>query len=105
MLLLEGFYLSPRQFLRILGVKEEVTLLAKRQRVHGLVGWQSNNAKAEARKFFNQYVQKNSAFIGRIRDERGRYHGASNYFDERFLEFRRVRADDDRLPLADEIVK
>lgn len=59
-------------------------VLAERERLHGIVGKESNRARKEGRKFFRAFVRPNRAPTGRKPDNIGLHHGAVFHVDARW---------------------
>lgn len=79
-------------------------MMAERTRLHGLVKAIGNHTKLAARKMFTMFVENNRMPNGRSRDETGRFHGAPNYLDSRFV-LRRQGVQNLRVAFGDECVR
>lgn len=93
----EGVVLSAKEYLKPIQPTQTVTLVRDRSNFHGLSGALSNRTKREARKFIAAFTRQNSSPNGRTRDAHGRFHGAPNYLDAKFLLYIQERPDEDRL--------
>eukprot|EP00171_Calliarthron_tuberculosum_P004486 IDg4486t1 len=100
----EGVCMSRKEYLISRESQDSISLVRDRSNLHGLSGTSSNRTAKHAREFVVAFTRQNCSPNGRTRDSHGRFHGAPNYLDAKFLLYSKERQGEQRLAFTDECV-